>query len=107
MFTSRWRCHGWWYKIAQFMLAECYWQTNSRDPSFARVMHPFKVQEKYECTIIPDKNVSPLDVPDSSQPMLKHEKKVELWNGQTSLLKTDYSTDDPGSSLKQVTFLRS
>ena len=41
-------------------------------------MHLFKVQEKYECTIIPDKNVSPLDVPDSGQPMLKHEKKVEL-----------------------------
>ena len=33
---------------------------------------------------------------------LEHEKKVELWNGQIIILKIDYSTEIPDSSLKKV-----
>ena len=64
--------------------------------------HRSEIQETYECTIVPDESVTRLDVSESDLPHLEHEKKVELRNGQIILLKTDYSTNNPDSSLKEV-----
>ena len=64
--------------------------------------HRQEVQETYECTIAPHESVSRLDVSSSDLSQLEHEKEVELRNVRSIILKTDYSTDNPDSSLKEV-----